>query len=199
MKKQLFILLILGSIFNIKSITECELKVDMRKLWSDHVLWTREFILAFVENLPIKKATTARLLKNQDDIGDAVGKFYGADAGKELAKLLREHILISAKVVGAAKINNKEELKKQDDIWHENAREIAEFLNKANPDNWPLNDLVEMLNMHLKLTTDEAVSIIKKQWKKSTADFDKVYDEILKMADSLTDGIAAQFPDKVQK
>ena len=44
----------------------------MRKLWEDHVTWTRLFIVSAAAGLPDKDATTARLLQNQTDIGDAV-------------------------------------------------------------------------------------------------------------------------------
>src|SRR5512139_2470835 len=44
----------------------------MRKLWEDHVTWTRLFIVSFAADLPDLSATERRLLRNQTDIGDAV-------------------------------------------------------------------------------------------------------------------------------
>src|SRR5438093_2594562 len=75
----------------------------MRKLWEDHVTWTRLFIVSAAGNLPDKDATTQRLLQNQTDIGNAVAEFYGPDAGNKLTALLRAHILIAANIVTAAK------------------------------------------------------------------------------------------------
>src|SRR5262245_34248452 len=49
----------------------------MRKLWEDHITWTRLFIVSFSADLPDLTATTNRLLRNQVDIGDAVRPFYG--------------------------------------------------------------------------------------------------------------------------
>ena len=71
------------------------LREDMRKLWSDHVIWTREYIVAAIDGSPGAKAAATRLLKNQDDIGGAVAGFYGKDAGDKLRGLLKQHILIA--------------------------------------------------------------------------------------------------------
>jgi hypothetical protein len=75
----------------------------MRKLWTDHVAWTRLFIISAAAGLPDKDATTQRLLQDQTDIGSAVVPYYGRDAGTKLTSLLKDHILIAADLVGAAK------------------------------------------------------------------------------------------------
>ena len=49
----------------------------MRKLWEDHITWTRLFIVSASAGLPDTDATTQRLLANQTDIGNAVKAYYG--------------------------------------------------------------------------------------------------------------------------
>ncbi len=171
------------------------LELAMRKLWSDHVFWTRDYIITAVADMPDKDAAAKRLLKNQDDIGNAIVPFYGKQAGAKLTELLKQHILIAVDVVEAAKANAKQKLADADKKWHENAVEIAEFLSSANP-HWSKNEWVSMLNMHLKLTTEEAVARIKKQWSADVQAFDKIYDQALGMADALSIGVIKQFPDK---
>src|SRR5882672_11118548 len=61
------------------SASAARLREDMRKLWSDHVIWTREYIVAAIAGSPAANAAATRLLKNQDDIGGAVAGFYGKD------------------------------------------------------------------------------------------------------------------------
>ena len=73
----------------------------MRRLWVDHVTWTRLFIVSFAADLPDLQATTDRLLQNQTDIGDAVKPFYGKAAGNQLTDLLTQHILTAAQVLDA--------------------------------------------------------------------------------------------------
>lgn len=48
------------------------LRHSMRKLWEDHITWTRMFIVSDVAGLPDRGPTVARLLQNQVDIGDAI-------------------------------------------------------------------------------------------------------------------------------
>src|SRR5438132_12536168 len=46
----------------------------MRKLWSDHVFWTRNYIIDAAAGAPSTQVTTTRLLKNQEDIGNAIDR-----------------------------------------------------------------------------------------------------------------------------
>jgi len=173
-----------------------QLRQAMRELWAQHVIWTREFIVSQAAHADDLKAVTQRLLKNQDDIGSAVVPFYGKAAGDALAKLLREHIVIGAEVVKAAQEGDKTKLADQDKKWHQNAQDLATFLHKANEKNWPYQALVDMLNEHLKVTTEEAVAHLKKQADADIAAFDKVFPQAMMMADALSDGIIKQFPEK---
>jgi hypothetical protein len=171
------------------------LKTNMRKLWEDHVTWTRNVILCLVDDLPGTDQAVKRLLQNQTDIGNAIKPYYGEEAGKKLTELLYAHINISAEVVKAAKAGNSAELDKANKKWFANGDEISAFLSKANP-NWPLVDMKMMMDDHLKLTTNEAVMRIKKDYNGDVVAYDKVHNEILQMSDMLADGILKQFPNK---
>jgi hypothetical protein len=172
-----------------------ELRTAMRKLWEDHITWTRNVILNIMDGLPGTDQALARLLKNQDDIGDAIKPYYGDDAGKKLTELLRVHITTAGDLLKAVKTDNKAAFDDANKKWTANADEISDFLSKANS-NWKLDDMKMMMHDHLKLTTDEAVARKKKDYDGDVKAYDKVHEEILKMSDELTDGIVKQFPDK---
>ena len=172
-----------------------ELRTNMRKLWEDHITWTRNVICCLVDNLPGTDQAVKRLLKNQDDIGNAIKPVYGEDAGNKLTALLHDHITMSADVVKAAKASDNTALDAANKKWYTNADEISAFLSKANP-NWKLDDMKKMMHDHLKLTTDEVIARIKKDYDADIAAYDKVHNEILEMSDMLTDGIVKQFPKK---
>ena len=172
-----------------------DLRTNMRKLWEDHVTWTRNVILCLADSLPGADQAVKRLLKNQDDIGNAIKPVYGEAAGNKLTALLHDHIVIAADVVKAAKAGDNAALDAANKKWFANADEISAFLSKANP-NWKEDDMKTMMHDHLTLTTDEAVARIKKDYDGDVAAYDKVHNEILEMSDMLTDGIVKQFPDK---
>jgi len=175
-----------------------ELQDGMRKLWEDHIIYTRNFIISALAGLGDTPAVTERLLRNQDDIGNAIKPIYGEDAGKKLAALLRDHILIAADIVKAAKASDTKAVEAGQKKWRGNADDIAAFLSGANP-HWKKADLTNMLYMHLDLTTEEVVARIKKDWAADIAAFDKGHDHMLMFSDMLTDGIVKQFPKKFSR
>lgn len=171
---------------------------DMRKLWEDHITWTRLVIIGIFADLPPQDvdASTERLLQNQVDIGNAIKPFYGEEAGEQLTALLRDHILIAAEILQAAEDGNDAVLSDAIARWYANADDIAEFLNAANPKNWPLEEMRSMLRAHLDLTLEEAVTYLNGNYEASVAAYDQVHLQALEMADMLSDGIIKQFPHK---
>lgn len=165
----------------------------MRKLWADHVFWTRQYIVSAVLGDPSAQAASVRLLRNQDDLGNAIVPFYGSAAGTRLTALLKDHILIAVDLVTAAKAGDNAKQADADRRWHQNAADIATFLSGANP-NWPRQTLLDMLNEHLALTTQEAVNRLQKKWDDDVVTFDRIFSQSLMMADALSDGIVKQFP-----
>jgi hypothetical protein len=170
-------------------------RLALRKLWSDHVIWTRDYIVAAVAGAPDASAAAARLLRNQDDIGAAIVPYYGAAVGARLTELLKQHILIAVDLIEAAKSGNEDQFARQDAAWSANVREIAAFLAGANP-NWPEAGVVDLLALHLQLTKGEVVARLQGDWDADVRAFDDIFTEILVVADTLHDGLAAQFPDK---
>ena len=103
--------------------------------------------------------------------------------------------MIAVDLVEAAKKGDSEAFAKHDLRWSDNAGQIARFLADANP-NWPEKDVTDLLSLHLKLTKDETVARLQKDWKADIQAFDDIFNEILVLADALHDGLKAQFPDR---
>ena len=166
----------------------------MRRLWEDHITWTRLAIISLTTGSPDTEATVARLLRNQTDIGNAVKPFYGQAAGNELTRQLRTHILIAADVVTAAKLGDQTKLADARARWAKNGDDIAEVLASVNPRFWKPAVMKAELRTHLRLTTDEAVARLQRNWAADIAAYDKIHRHALHLSDVLATGIVEQFP-----
>ncbi|MGE5462883.1 MAG: acetylglutamate kinase [Syntrophothermus sp.] len=169
---------------------------NMRKLWEDHITWTRLVIVSIANDLPDTGSTVDRLLQNQVDIGNAIKPFYGEEAGNQLTILLTAHITIAAEILQAAKTGDTAAMNDAITRWYANADDIAVFLNSANPDNWPLDEMKSMMREHLDLTLQEAVSYLHGDYAGSISAYEQIHLQALQMADMLSEGIIRQFSNK---
>jgi hypothetical protein len=176
------------------AMTKAHLRNKMRKLWEDHIVWTRMFIVSSIADLPDAGTAAGRLLLNQEHIGNAIKPYYGTKAGNALTALLKDHILIAADLLTAAKQGDEAGVADASERWDDNAVAIARFLSKANPDNWPRSEMVSMMRHHLELTLNEAVARLNADWDADVATYDKIHRQIIHMADMLSSGIIRQFP-----
>lgn len=172
-----------------------QLKMDMRKLWTDHVVWTRCYLISALADLPDAQVAMNRLMRNQEDIGNAIATFYGPAAGQQVTTLLKEHIAMSAVIVKAAKAGDTALQQAAEQRWQANAVQIADLMASANP-NLPRQMLVDALMVLLSTTKNEGVARLAMNWEEDVRAFDAVYDHVLKMADGLAYGIVMQFPEK---
>lgn len=172
-------------------LNQVELSNTLRRLWIEHVMWTRAFIISTAFDLNDLKAVTDRLLLNPADFANVLRIFYGDRDAKKFEELFSQHLLIAAQLVNAVKTDDPaaEELHKK---WYANADEIADFMAGINR-YWDKAELQAMLYDHLSLTEHEAMQILSGQYAQSIAQYDAIQDQALKMADDMTYGIFRQF------
>lgn len=171
------------------------LRQAMRRLWMDHTVYTRLYIVSAVAEIPDAETIAGRLLRNQEDIGNAIVPYYGKDAGKKLTELLKQHIIIAVDVVAAAKSGNQKKFAESDKKWIANADDIAAFLSSANP-NWPKKDAADLLHLHLKLIKEFATARLNKNYAEDVRKLDEYFTEGMLIADTLSEGVIKQFPNK---
>jgi hypothetical protein len=183
--------------FNHSSISEQEFRLSnaMRLAWEQHVYWTRMTINSIVFDLPDVDAVSARLLRNAIDMGNLLKFFYGNRIAEMFSNLIREHLVIAAELVKAAKAGNQKAVADAERRWYANGAEIAKFLSRINPF-ISRREFQEMFFEHLALTIKEALFTIQNNFQASIAVFDKIEAEALQMADTITNAIVKQFPRK---
>jgi hypothetical protein len=178
------------------TISATQLRNGMRKLWSEHVMYTRNFIISALAGLPDLPVVTTRLLQNQDDIGNAIKPIYGDEAGKKLAAMLRDHILIASDLVKAAKAGENKVVDVDQKKWRANADAIAAFLSGVNP-SWSKSTLTDLLYKHLDLTTYQVLARVKMDWPADVQAYDAGYAHMLLFADVISNGAIKQNPKRI--
>lgn len=181
---------------DISTSAEVALYSSMRTLWAEHMQWTYDTIVAFAAGSESLDPTLERLLANQEHIGDAIKPLYGDAAGDALTALLKEHITDAVPVLTAAQAGDSEALDAAIEEWNRNAREIGDFLADANPDTWSRADMESMMEGHISQTVAYAAAQLQGDYAESIRLYDEAADHMADMADMLSSGIIAQFPDK---
>lgn len=181
---------------DINSTATIALHTTMRTLWAEHMQWTYDTVVAFASDSEALEPTMNRLLINQEQIGHAIRPVYGDDAADALTALLKEHITDAVPVLSAAKSGDTEALNAAIDEWNRNAREIGDFLADANPQNWDRADMESMMEGHISQTVAYAAAQLQGDYAESIRLYDEAAAHMADMADMLSSGIVAQFPDK---
>ncbi len=174
-----------------------ELRIQMRKLWEDHVIYSRSMFTSILDNVGNREAVIARLMRNQDDIGNALKPFYGEEVGNQFAALLREHIRLAIEIVQDAKNNDTTKTAHDKAAWIKNADDTAEFLSKINP-YFSQDDLQRRFRTHLTSAEGELHARLKKEWNQDLNYYDQGLEDMRKLGDVLTEGILKQFPNRCE-
>lgn len=177
---------------NSMSQKQIQILTTMQRLWIEHVLWTRAFIISDLNNLKNLEVTTNRLLRNPVDFANQLKPLYGNQKAMRFQELFTEHLTTAANLVNAAKAGNEAEATKQRNLWYANADEIAKFLGEINP-YWSAKKWQALLYDHLKMTENEATLELKGQYEDSVKQYDAIQDEAIKMANYMANGIIRQF------
>ncbi len=174
---------------------EADLQLQWRKLWEDHIFWTRMVIVNIADTPGGTNESVARLLRNYNDMEDALRPYYGDAEAQKFGDLVQNHLLIAADLVKAVKANNTTAAADLQAQWFENADLIAADLASLNP-NWENQTQQTMWHSHLNATLAEAGARLAGNWTGDIAAYDDVHAQALMMADTFSMGILKQFPEK---
>jgi hypothetical protein len=180
-----------------RKTSRLEFQDEWRKLWEDHITWTRTVILGILDELPGTSIYIDRLLQNYEDMEEALRPYYRNDA-EVLGELIQEHLTIAAEMLTAANNGDTAAFEEAKAAWYANGEEIAVKMNEVNPEFWPLEETHHMWVEHLDATLEEATAHLTGDFAGEVAAYDLVHELALEMADFISTGIMMQFPEKFQ-
>ena len=165
----------------------------LRLLWSQHVYWTRMFVISAFYNLPDAEAVSNRLAQNPGDFEMVLRPLYGDEDAAQFADLLTVHLQIGNEVAENMASGNTAAADDAEGRWYDNADQIALFLADINP-NWTSQEWSQMLYDHLMMLKSEFGDIIAQDFEDGISMFGNVEQGAMEMADQMARGIAIQFP-----
>ncbi len=172
----------------------CEFRSTVRKVASDHAIWTRELMVDLVSAPEQSGVTMKRLLKTNSELIYIFKEYYGDSFANRLALHLRDHVLIMESFIKAVISRNPDEIDTLSQKWLNNADEIAVALNKANPVFFQFADLQKFLQDHMQLISKEVQAQLSPDRQEKVDAFDRSHNHSLEFADHLANGIMNQFP-----
>jgi hypothetical protein len=184
-----------GAAADPKPTSPGELRMSMRRLWDDQLVFTRNFIISTLAMDPDQGPTADYFIQHQVAMADALAPYYGADASARLATLLRAHAELTAELVRSISAGEIDTLARQRAYWVGNAQEIAAYLATLNP-RWKREQLEHRLETYLELTMDEIAGRSIRNWDVELAAYERARAHSTRLADFLSNGIIQQHPER---
>lgn len=172
------------------------LRDRMRELWIEHAFWTRSVVVSATAAQPDSAAALARLRATQGDLGALFALFYGDARADELIVLLDGYVGAMESTVAAATNGDAQALEESLTSWYGEAEAVAAALAKLGP-RWAVGDLDLALRNQVEGTVAELTARIEGDWQGDRLAFDGLVLQGRELADLLSNGLAAQFPDRV--
>lgn len=170
-----------------ESINAIYAKETLRKLFTDHAVYTKMVIAATLDNRPEREALTQRLLENQQEIGEFFGDFVGVEYGKIITNLLTKHIQLAAVVL--EKMTKNEDPKVAIEKLLGNAEDVADALVSIPRNRLSLETVLREFIQHNLFVVDIAKTHAEKAWEDEIIIFDAYYTHMLKFSDLLYRGL----------
>lgn len=153
-----------------------------RYAWEEHLWWTRNAMISIMNKLGDVQAVVARLMKNQEDIGNLLRPYYAEQEVDTLVNLLKQHVTIAGNI-----FTEPTNLTYQQS-WQINGDEIVYQLARMNPNCWITTSMAPLWKGHMEATINEAVSRTTGDWEADISYANMNHDHIVEWADRLSTG-----------
>lgn len=175
-----------------------ELRMALRDLLVEHIHWSRTLVLATRAGQPgMARVAESQALANARALGEAVGSFYGPQAGQKFAGLFTAHNRAVKEYMEAAFAGSGARKKVATDRAVRNAQEIDAFLSSANP-HLPKGAVLNLLTAHWAHHVAAIDAAARRDWDQEARVWHDMRKHILTVADALAEAVAKQFAERLR-
>ena len=165
-------------------------KEAMRKLFSERSMWIKTFVEDNLQGQTDRSHIYNRLLKNQNDIGNYIGAHIkNPNTAVELTRLLKEHVSKITSMINQIQTQNKNYIEEAVENVEQNSQEFAKFLASHGEEYLPYDSIKQLFDKQNKLIYKMATHHFLSEHKKEVDSYDKFYDVMLKLSDTLHAGL----------
>lgn len=163
-----------------------------RKLWLNHVVWTRSFMVGTEVGSGDLVHIYDRLIIGALDFAKDLATYYGLDMASEFKKLFTENIEIVKSYIEAVDQNDDDGVEASRKKSSDNIEELSILLTKLNP-YWNGKIWTTLLTQYMQITEEEIILYFSKNYEGEIQLFDELERHILEIADYMANAIARQF------
>lgn len=178
------------------SSNNSKLAKNLNKVWSDNLIWTHNYIVAFVSGSPDSPDAARRILKSNEETANIFAEYYGNNIGIKFFNLLARRSEIISDMILSAKSGDNLKFNSGLKKLNENSKETAEFLNSINSVYFKKLEILNAIDYYNNSMVRLISARVKNNWNDYNFEFDKARDEVLFIADKISNGINRQFPEK---
>ncbi|RII79156.1 hypothetical protein [Pseudomonas monteilii] len=171
-------------------------RMALRDLWVEHIFWVRSYAVANqAGNARQAEVAANEVVSDATRIANSIAPLYGQPAADQLFKLLAGHWGAIKHYSDATVAKDKKGQQAAVDELTRNAKAIAAFLAKANP-NLPEPTLLTLLSAHGGHHVAQIDQLAAGDYAAEARTWGMMREHILTLSDALAAALVKQFPDK---
>lgn len=171
------------------------LNQNLRKSFTESLMWSNNYIVAFVSNSPDAPDTAKKLLQSEENIGNILLPYYGKSVAENFTRLLKEKDNIAANMLMAGRAGDSEKFQIEKENLLKNADDTAGFLNEINPKYFSMQETQALTKEKADFISNLIILRLQNKWSEYAEKLNKAIDKEVSSADKISNGIAREFPE----
>ena len=172
------------------SSIQVDLKSSLRKLFTDHAVYTKFILNAIINKTPDLNILLEHLMINQEDIGNQLKPIIGDYNGNMLIMLLKKHIELAGSNKMAVNLPfNLFLIENNIKMLFSNGEQVARFLTFLNPIKLHYDVIKDMFNRHNQFIIHMIKARISGSYQNEYKLYDACYNELLEMSDTIVNAL----------